>query len=56
MHPFIKFSLRIVLGLVFAVLITRIFLGEFRIDHVAGLTIILVGIAYVFEWVRNKRS
>ena len=55
MHPFIKFFLRIVLGLAFAVLITRVFLGAIRLDHVAGLTVILVGIAYVFEWVRKRK-
>jgi hypothetical protein len=55
MHPFIKFFLRIVLGLAFAVVITRVFKGVVSLDYVAGLTVILVGIAYVFEWVRKRK-
>jgi hypothetical protein len=56
MHPFIKFFIRAVLGLAFAVLITRMFRGSVQLDYVAGLAVVLVGLAYVFEWVRNRRS
>ncbi len=56
MHPFIKFFIRAVLGLAFAVLITRMFRGSVQLDYAAGLAVVLVGLAYVFEWVRGRRS
>ena len=55
MHWFILFFIRAVLGLAFAVLITRIFRGSIQLDYVAGLAVVLVGIAYVFEWVRKRK-
>jgi hypothetical protein len=55
MHPFIKFFIRAVLGLAFAVLITRMFKGSIQLDYVAGLAVVLVAIAYGFEYMRNKK-
>jgi hypothetical protein len=56
MHPFIKFFIRAVLGLAFAVLVTRMFRGSVQLDYVAGLAVVLVGLAYVFEWVRKRKG
>jgi hypothetical protein len=56
MHSFIKFFIRAVLGLAFAVLITRMFRGSVQLDYAAGLAIVLVGLAYVFEYMRKKKS
>lgn len=55
MNSFILFFIRAVLGLAFAVLITRIFKGSIQLDYVAGLAVVLVGIAYVFEWLRKRK-
>jgi hypothetical protein len=55
MHSFILFFIRAVLGLAFAVLITRIFKGSIQLDYVAGLAAVLVGIAYLFEWLRKRK-
>ena len=55
MHPFIKLFIRAVIGVAFAVVITRMFKGSVEVDYAAGLAIILVGLAYVFEYVRNRK-
>jgi putative effector of murein hydrolase LrgA (UPF0299 family) len=53
-HPFILFFIRAVLGVAVAALITRMFRGQITVGYVAGLAIILVGLAYVFEYFRNR--
>lgn len=50
------FVLRAIVGAVFAVLITRIFYGQVNIIYATGLGIFLVGMAYVMEYFRNRRS
>ena len=51
------FVIRAVLGVVFAVLMTRFFYGkEVDIIYVVGLAIFLVGMAYVLEYFRNRKS
>lgn len=50
------FVLRAIVGAVFAVLITRIFYGQVNIIYATGLGIFLVGLAYVMEYFRNRRS
>jgi hypothetical protein len=50
------FILRAVLGAVFAVLITRFFYGKVNIIYAAGLGIFLVGMAYIMEYFRNRKS
>ena len=55
MHPFIKFFIRAVLGWSLPIVITRMFRGSVQAEYVAGLAIILVGLSYVFEWVRNRK-
>ena len=54
MHPFILFFIRAVLGLAIAALITRMFRGSIDAGYVAGLAIVLVGIAYVLEYFRKR--
>ena len=56
MNNFNIFVIRAVLGAGFAVLLTRMFYGEVAIPYVIGLAVILVGLAYVAEYFRNRRS
>jgi hypothetical protein len=55
MHPFILFFIRAVIGVAIAILITRMFRGSASTEYVAGLAIILVGLAYVLEYFRKRR-
>jgi len=48
--------MRAVLSAVFAVLISRIFLGRIDPLAVAGLTIFLAGMSYVSEYFRNRKQ
>jgi len=41
------FIIRAVFGAVFAVVLTRMFYGKIEIVYVAGLSVFLVGMAYV---------
>ncbi len=50
------FVVRAVFGAVFAVIITRFFYGKVNIFYVASLGIFLVGMAYVMEYFRNRKS
>ena len=56
MHPFILFFIRAVLGVAIATLITRMFRGEINTAYVAGLAAVLVGLAYVLEYFRKRKS
>ena len=56
MTKFHVFVIRAVLGVVFAVLMTRFFYGKVDIIYVAGLAIFLVGMAYVLEYFRKRKS
>jgi hypothetical protein len=53
---FQTFVIRAVLGAVFAVLLSRFFYPEAKIPHVIGLGIILVGLAYFAEYLRNRKK
>jgi hypothetical protein len=55
-HPFILFFIRAFLGVAIATLITRMFRGSVSAAYVAGLAIILVGLAYVFEYFRKRKK
>ena len=55
-HPFIRFFIRAILGVAIAILITRMFRGSIRTEYVAGLAIVLVGLAYVFEYFRKRKD
>ena len=50
------FIIRAVLGAVFAVILSRVFYPDADIVYVAGLGIILVGLAYFVEYLRNRRK
>jgi uncharacterized membrane protein HdeD (DUF308 family) len=50
------FVIRAILGLVFAVIATRMFYGEVAIPYVIGLAIILVGLAYFAEYLRHRKN
>ena len=50
------FFIRVVLGAVFAVVLSRFFYPDANIIYVIGLGIILVGLAYVAEYFRMKRT
>ena len=58
--PFVSnfniFIIRLVLGFVFAVILNRIFSGRSDFGYIIGLTVIIVGLAYVSEYFRNRRS
>jgi putative effector of murein hydrolase LrgA (UPF0299 family) len=55
-HPFILFFIRAVLGVAIATLITRMYRGSVSAAYVAGLAIVLVGLAYVFEYFRKRKN
>ncbi|MBF0450630.1 MAG: hypothetical protein HQK75_08010 [Candidatus Magnetomorum sp.] len=50
------FIIRLILGLAFSVVISRIFFNEIQVINIAGLTIFLVGMAYALEYFRNRKS
>jgi len=56
MTRFHIFVMRAILGAVFAVILTRMFYGRVEILYVAGLAIILVGLAYFAEYLRNRKN
>jgi hypothetical protein len=56
MNRFYVFIIRAVFGTVFAVVLTRIFYPETNIIYVVGLGVFLVGMAYLTEYFRNRKS
>ena len=56
MNQFQIFLIRIIIGAVFAVVATRMFYGQVHIGYVAGLAIILVGLAYFAEFLRKRKN
>jgi hypothetical protein len=50
------FIIRLILGLAFSVIISRMFFNEIQPVNVAGLTIFLVGMAYVMSYFHNKKK
>ena len=50
------FFLRAVLGGVFAVILSRFFYPDAQVIYVMGLGIILVGLAYFADYLRNRKS
>jgi hypothetical protein len=53
--PFHVFIIRALLGAGFAVILSRMFYPEANVIYVAGLGLILVGLAYFAEYLRNRR-
>ena len=56
LNQFQMFFIRAIIGLLVAVVITRMFTGRIYIPYIAGLAIILVGLAYFSEYLRNRRN
>jgi hypothetical protein len=54
MQPLVRFLIRAILGVAIAILITRMFRAAIHPEYVAGLATVLVGLAYVFEYVRKR--
>ena len=50
------FIIRAVVGLAFAAIITRMFHGRINPGYVLGLAIIMVGLAYLAEYLRKRRT
>ncbi len=48
--------IRLVLGLVIGVIMSRFFFGKITPFSVGGLMIFLVGMAYVTEYLRNRKK
>ncbi len=56
MNKFYVFVLRAILGLVFAVILSRFFYSQLNILYISGLFIFLVGTAYVLDYVRSGKQ
>ncbi len=56
MNRFYIFLIRAVLGAVFAVMLSRFFYPDATLLYVVGLGIFLVGMAYLFEYIRTKNN
>jgi hypothetical protein len=56
MNHYIIFAVRILLGIFFAVLLSRFFFPDAGILSVAGMGVFLVGLAYIFEYFRNRKA
>ena len=50
------FVIRAFVGLAFAAIVTRMFYGRINPVYVAGLAIILVGLAYFAEYLRKRKK
>lgn len=55
MQPLQVFILRSILALVFAVIIASVFYPEVETVKVLGLGVIIVGLAYFAEYLRQRR-
>ena len=55
MQNFSIMAMRVILGVVFAVFLTRFFFGRVEPVWVVGLAIFLIGMAYVTEYFRNRK-
>jgi uncharacterized membrane protein HdeD (DUF308 family) len=56
LNQFQIFIIRAVIGAVFAVILTRMFTGKIYIPYIVGLAIIMVGLAYFSEYLRQRKS
>jgi hypothetical protein len=50
------FVIRAILGIFFAVIITRFFYGRVEPLYIAGLAILMVGLAYFAEFLRHRKD
>jgi len=56
LNRFQIFVIRAIVGAVFAVVVTRMFYGRVHPAYVAGLAVILVGLASFAEYLRQRKS
>ena len=56
MNQFQIFFIRVIIGAFLAVVITRMFYGRVHIGYVAGLAVIMIGLAYFAEFLRKRKS
>ena len=56
MNQLTIFFIRAVVGLAFAAFVTRIFFGRIDPPYVLGLAIIMIGLAYLAEYLRGRRT
>jgi len=50
------FAVRAIVGLIFAVVITRFFRPDYGVPYIIGLWIILVGLSYFTGYLRARRE
>jgi len=50
------FAIRAIVGLVFAIMITRFFRPEAGVPYMIGLWVILVGLAYFTGYLRERKE
>jgi uncharacterized membrane protein HdeD (DUF308 family) len=50
------FVIRAILGIVFGVILSRFFYPEAPLVFVIGLVLVLVGLAYFTEYLRNRKK
>ena len=56
MTRFHVFIIRAILGAGFAVILARMFYPDANLVYAAGLAVILVGLAYFAEYLRNRKK
>jgi hypothetical protein len=56
MERFQVFVIRAILGGMFAVVLSRFFYPEAKVPYVLGLGVILVGLAYFAEYLRQRKK
>lgn len=56
LNQFQIFFIRAIIGAFLAVVITRMFYGRVHLAYVAGLAVIMVGLAYFAEYLRKRRD
>jgi len=56
LNQFQMFIIRGIIGLFVAVVITKMFTGRIHIPYIVGLAIIMVGLAYFSEYLRQRRN
>ena len=54
MGGFNVFVLRLIVAVIVALIISRMFFKETPISKVAGLTFILLGFAYLFQYIKKR--
>ncbi len=56
MNSFYKFVIRLILGIFFGILLTRIFKSDWPLYRGAGIGFLLVGLAYLMEFLRHRKT